>query len=82
MALRALESAVMGRESIDGVILRYGFFYGPGRRTHRVATSPVGADPGALVVSLAESDPFGVTFVDDADTRIQARQGASDSGLG
>lgn len=29
-AVRALESAVMGREGIEGVVLRYGYFYGPG----------------------------------------------------
>src|SRR5712691_3274250 len=29
-ALQTLESLVMDREGIDGVVLRYGFFYGPG----------------------------------------------------
>lgn len=29
-AVRALESAVLDREGIDGVVLRYGYFYGPG----------------------------------------------------
>jgi 2-alkyl-3-oxoalkanoate reductase len=29
-ALREMESAVLGEDGIDGVVLRYGFFYGPG----------------------------------------------------
>ena len=29
-ALRELDDAVMGTEGIDGLVLRYGFFYGPG----------------------------------------------------
>ena len=29
-ALREMESAVLGEDGIDGLVLRYGFFYGPG----------------------------------------------------
>jgi nucleoside-diphosphate-sugar epimerase len=29
-ALREMESAVLGADGIDGLVLRYGFFYGPG----------------------------------------------------
>jgi 2-alkyl-3-oxoalkanoate reductase len=29
-ALREMESAVLGEEGVDGLVLRYGFFYGPG----------------------------------------------------
>jgi nucleoside-diphosphate-sugar epimerase len=29
-AVRALERATLGSESVDGVVLRYGYFYGPG----------------------------------------------------
>jgi nucleoside-diphosphate-sugar epimerase len=41
-ALRSLESMVTGASDIEGVVLRYGLFYGPGTRWRRVG---VGAPP-------------------------------------
>ena len=31
-AVRALEEGTLGSESVEGVVLRYGYFYGPGTR--------------------------------------------------
>ncbi len=31
-AIRHLESAATGADGLDGVVLRFGFFYGPGTR--------------------------------------------------
>jgi nucleoside-diphosphate-sugar epimerase len=41
-ALREMESAVLGAEGIDGLVLRYGFFYGPG--THYGSDGTIVAD--------------------------------------
>jgi 2-alkyl-3-oxoalkanoate reductase len=41
-ALREMESAVLGAEGIDGLVLRYGFFYGPG--THYGIDGTIVAD--------------------------------------
>jgi len=42
-ALRAMEAMVLGAEGMDGLVLRYGFFYGPG--THY-------AEDGAMVADV------------------------------
>ena len=34
-AISHLEAAVTGADGIDGLVLRYGFFYGPARRSAR-----------------------------------------------
>ncbi len=44
-AIRHLEEAVTGAEGIEGLVLRYGFFYGPGTS---IATEPEGAQVTAV----------------------------------
>ena len=65
-ALREMEAMVLGAGSIEGLVLRYGFFYGPG--THYAEDGPMVADVRRrrLPVVGRGTGVFSFIHVDDA----------------
>jgi 2-alkyl-3-oxoalkanoate reductase len=65
-ALREMEAMVLGADGMDGLVLRYGFFYGPG--THYAADGPMVADVRRrrLPVVGKGTGVFSFIHVDDA----------------
>jgi nucleoside-diphosphate-sugar epimerase len=65
-ALREMEEVVLGGDSMEGLILRYGFFYGPG--THYAKDGPMVADVRRrrLPVVGKGTGVFSFIHVDDA----------------
>ena len=65
-ALREMESSVLGAEGIEGLVLRYGFFYGPG--TYYAADGSTVADVRRrrLPIVGKGSGVFSFIHVDDA----------------
>ena len=65
-ALREMEAMVLGADSIEGLVLRYGFFYGPG--THYAEDGPMVADVRRrrLPVVGRGTGVFSFIHVDDA----------------
>jgi len=49
----ALEGAVLGAAPIDGIVLRYGWFYGPGANKVPAGTPPLHVDAAANAAVLA-----------------------------
>ena len=74
----ALEDAVLNTPGIDGLVLRYGRFYGPGTWTLTPqGTSPLHVDAAAQVARLAvtRGEP-GIYNVAEDDGTVAHRQGA------
>ena len=66
----ALESAVLGMPALDGIVLRYGFFHGPGAQTTEPASPPtvhVVAAARAGVLAVARGGPGIYNITDDGD---------------
>jgi nucleoside-diphosphate-sugar epimerase len=65
-ALREMEAAVLGADTMEGIVLRYGFFYGPG--THYGEDGPMVADVRRrrLPVVGNGTGVFSFIHVDDA----------------
>jgi nucleoside-diphosphate-sugar epimerase len=65
-ALREMEAAVLGADTMEGIVLRYGFFYGPG--THYGEDGPMVADVRRrrLPVVGKGTGVFSFIHVDDA----------------
>jgi nucleoside-diphosphate-sugar epimerase len=80
-ALRDMEGAVLGTEGIDGVVLRYGFFYGPG--THYGAGGTVTQDVRRrrMPVVGAGTGVFSFVHVDDAADATLAAVGRGSAGI-
>jgi nucleoside-diphosphate-sugar epimerase len=80
-ALRDMEGAVLGTEGIDGVVLRYGFFYGPG--THYGADGAVTHDVRRrrMPVVGAGTGLFSFVHVDDAADATLAAVGRGSAGI-
>ena len=49
----ALEDAVLGARGIDGIVLRYGWFYGPGANAKAAGSPPLHVDAAAMAAVLA-----------------------------
>jgi nucleoside-diphosphate-sugar epimerase len=66
VALREMESMVLGTDGIDGLVLRYGFFYGPG--THYGNDGSITADVRRRRLPIVGSGAgvFSFIHVDDA----------------
>jgi nucleoside-diphosphate-sugar epimerase len=65
-ALRDMEQAVLGAEGLEGLVLRYGFFYGPG--THYGKGGSLAADARRLRLPIVGkgSGVFSFVHVEDA----------------
>ncbi|HYN92204.1 MAG TPA: NAD(P)-dependent oxidoreductase, partial [Thermoleophilaceae bacterium] len=65
-ALREMEELVLGTEGLDGLVLRYGFFYGPG--THYGADGTITQDTRRRRMPIvgAGTGVFSFVHVDDA----------------
>ena len=51
--VKALESAVLERTPPEGIVLRYGWFYGPGANRKPAGTPGVHVDAAALAAAIA-----------------------------
>jgi nucleoside-diphosphate-sugar epimerase len=65
-ATRALERQVLGAEDIEGVVLRYGFFYGPGTSYARDGAQAQDARRRKLAIVGRGTGTFSFIHVDDA----------------
>ena len=65
-ALREMEEMVLGSEGIDGLVLRYGFFYGPGTYYADDGTSTEDVRRRRLPIVGKGSGVFSFIHVDDA----------------
>jgi nucleoside-diphosphate-sugar epimerase len=65
-ALREMEAMVLGTEAIDGLVLRYGFFYGPGTSYADDGTSTEDVRRRRMPVVGNGSGVFSFIHVDDA----------------
>ncbi len=77
-ALREMEATVLGSEGIDGLVLRYGFFYGPGTYYAADGTSTEDVRRRRMPIVGKGSGVFSFIHVDDAaDATVAAvEQGA------
>jgi nucleoside-diphosphate-sugar epimerase len=67
----ALESAVLDAAPIEGVVLRYGWFYGPGASKEPAGAPPLHVDAAALAAALAiDRGPPGVYNIAAPDPYI------------
>jgi nucleoside-diphosphate-sugar epimerase len=66
VALREMESAVLGADGIDGLVLRYGFFYGPGTQYGSDGSLTADVRRRRLPVVGRGSGVFSFIHVDDA----------------
>jgi nucleoside-diphosphate-sugar epimerase len=65
-ALREMESMVLGADGLDGLVLRYGFFYGPGTYYGEDGTSTQDVRRRRLPIVGRGSGVFSFIHVDDA----------------
>jgi 2-alkyl-3-oxoalkanoate reductase len=65
-ALREMEEMVLGSEGLDGLVLRYGFFYGPGTYFAEEGTSTGDVRRRRLPIVGKGSGVFSFIHVDDA----------------
>jgi len=67
----ALERAVLATPPVEGIVLRYGWFYGPGTRETPADSPGVHVDAAALAAALAiDRGAPGIYNVADASPRI------------
>jgi nucleoside-diphosphate-sugar epimerase len=67
----ALEEAVLRAPNIEALVLRYGFFYGPGTWNEKPARAPsVHVDAAAHAALLALKGPPGVYNIADDDGAV------------
>ena len=65
-ALRAMEEMVLGAEGLDGLVLRYGFFYGPGTHYGSAGTLVDDARRRRMPIVGKGTGVFSFIHVDDA----------------
>ena len=65
-ALREMEELVLGSEGLDGLVLRYGFFYGPGTYYAHDGTSTADVRRRRLPIVGKGTGVFSFIHVDDA----------------
>jgi len=65
-ALREMEEMVLGADGLDGLVLRYGFFYGPGTYFAEEGTSTQDVRRRRMPIVGAGSGTFSFVHVDDA----------------
>ena len=65
-ALREMEEMVLGSEGLDGLVLRYGFFYGPGTYYAHDGTSTADVRRRRLPIVGKGTGVFSFIHVDDA----------------
>jgi nucleoside-diphosphate-sugar epimerase len=65
-ALREMESMVLGAEGIDGLVLRYGFFYGPGTYYASDGTTTTDVRRRRMPIVGKGTGIFSFVHVDDA----------------
>ena len=65
-ALREMEEMVLGADGLDGLVLRYGFFYGPGTYYGEDGTSTEDVRRRRMPIVGAGSGVFSFVHVDDA----------------
>ena len=65
-ALREMEAMVLGSDGLDGLVLRYGFFYGPGTYYAADGTSTADVRRRRLPIVGKGSGVFSFIHVDDA----------------
>jgi 2-alkyl-3-oxoalkanoate reductase len=65
-ALREMEEMVLGADGLDGLVLRYGFFYGPGTYYGADGTSTEDVRRRRMPIVGAGSGTFSFVHVDDA----------------
>jgi nucleoside-diphosphate-sugar epimerase len=77
-AIRYLESAVMGETALDGVVLRYGAFYGPGTAISNHGWMTESVRKRRVPISGSGSGVWSFIHVDDAArfTAAAVRRGA------
>ena len=81
--VRALESAVLSAAAIDGIVLRYGRFYGPGTwfaAAHGRGPLHVDAAAHAALLAIMRGAP-GVYNIAEDDGASDGRKGAQGTGL-
>ena len=79
--LQALEDAVLALP--EGIVLRYGFFYGPGTWSEEAARTPalhVDAAAQAAMLALARGTP-GIYNIAEDDDRLSSEKAKRDLGF-
>lgn len=77
----ALESAVLGAKDIEGVVLRYGWFYGPGANAEPAGRPGVHVDAAANAAVLAiQGGSPGVYNIAEPDASLSSDKAARELG--
>jgi nucleoside-diphosphate-sugar epimerase len=80
-AVQALEDAVTGTEGLEGIVLRYGFFYGPGSSYARGGAQAREVERRRFPVVGRGSGVFSFIHVDDAASATVAAVEGGASGI-
>jgi nucleoside-diphosphate-sugar epimerase len=81
-ALHSLESQVLGEDGIDGLVLRYGFFYGPGTSYASDGSTAAAVRKRQFPVVAGGTATWSFIHVDDAaDATLRAIEGDAPPGV-